>query len=313
MSRQRALSTGLGLSAVVLWSSTVALGRSLSEQLGMLAAGALVYGLAGALGCAVLAVRGRLGETLRALSPAFVVRCGGLFVLYELLLYLALGLSVNRSQVLEVALVHYLWPMLTLFFSALSMRLRPHPLFWGGGILAMVGVALAMTQDTAVSWQSFQTNLTHNALPYVIALAAAFSWALYSVSSQRWSSDAHGGTVALWMLLTGVVLGLGRLLFPQVAQPSARLPWELGFMALASNLAYGFWERAMRRGNVILVVSASYLTPLLSTVFSSLYLGVRVGWRLWLGCALVVSGALVCNLAKGTQPGRQEPVADLPP
>jgi drug/metabolite transporter (DMT)-like permease len=243
-------------------------------------------------------VRGRLGETLRALSPGFVLRCGSLFVLYVVLLYLALGLSVNRSQVLEVALVHYLWPMLTLFFSALSLRLRPHPLFWGGGVLAMVGVGLALTQDRAVSWQSFQANLTHNAAPYLIAVAAAFSWALYSVSSRRWSSDAHGGAVALWMLLTGVVLGLARLLFPEMPQPGARLPWEVGFMALSSNLAYGFWERAMRKGNVILVVSASYFTPLLSTLVSSLYLGVSVNWRLWLGCALVVCGAVVCNLTR---------------
>ena len=188
--------------------------------------------------------------------------------------------------------------MLTLFFSALSLRLRPHPLFWGGGVLAMVGVGLAMTQDRAVSWQSFQANLTHNAAPYLIAVAAAFSWALYSVSSRRWSSDAHAGAVALWMLLTGVVLGLARLLFPEMPQPGARLPWEVGFMALSSNLSYGFWEHAMRKGSVILVVSASYFTPLLSTLFSSLYLGVSVDWRLWLGCALVVCGAVVCNLTK---------------
>ena len=104
MNRERAANTGLGLGAIALWSSTVALGRSLSEQLGMFAAGALVFGLAGLLGCALLILRGRLGETLRALSPGFVLCGGGLFVLYELLLYLALGLSANRAQVLQVAL-----------------------------------------------------------------------------------------------------------------------------------------------------------------------------------------------------------------
>jgi drug/metabolite transporter (DMT)-like permease len=303
VTRTRNLNSGLGIAAILLWSSTIALARSLSEQLGMLTAGAMVYGLAGALGCVVLLARGRLGETLRALSPAFVLRCGGLFVLYEGLLYLAMGLSTSRSQVLEVALVHYLWPMLTLFFSALSLRLRPGPLFWAGGVLAMCGVGLAMTQDAAVSWHSFRANLAHNTAPYLIAVAAAFSWSLYSVWSRRWSSDAHGGAVAVWMLLTGAVLGLARLLYPEAAQPRGAVLWEVGFMAFSSNLAYGFWEHAMRKGNVILVVSASYFTPLLSTVVSSLYLGVGVGLRLWIACTLVVAGAVVCNLTRA-QGGR---------
>ena len=299
MNRQSiAMNSGLGIVSILLWSSTVALGRSLSEQLGLLTAGAVVFGLAGTLGAVSLAARRQLGDTLRALTPAYVLRCGSLFVLYELLLYLALGLSANRSQVLEVALVHYLWPMLTLFFSALSLHSRPHPTFYAGGILAMVGVVLAMTQDSAVTWQSFQSNLSGNAAPYVIALAAAFAWSLYSVSSRRWSSESQSSAVVLWMLLTGIALGLARLAFPETSQPDARIGWELGFMAISSNIAYGFWERALRKGNVILVVSLSYLTPLFSTLFSSLYLGVRMGWRLWLGCALVVGGATVCNLTQ---------------
>jgi len=305
LSRQsRTINTGLGIVSILLWSSTVALGRSLSEQLGMLTAGASVFGLAGILGCIVLLVRRRLGDTLRALTPAYVLRCGSLFVLYELLLYLALGLSTNRSQVLEVALVHYLWPMLTLFFSALSLRLRPGSVFYAGGALAMVGVGLAITQDSAVTWRSFQSNLSQNAAPYVIALAAAFSWSLYSVSSRRWSGENHSSAVMLWMLFTGLALGLARLVFPETSQPGGHFGWELGFMAISSNVAYGFWERALRKGNVILVVSLSYFTPLLSTLFSSLYLGVDVGWRLWLGCVLVVGGAAICNLTQGKTASR---------
>jgi hypothetical protein len=67
-------------------------------------------------------------------------------------------------------------------------------------------------------------------------------------------------------------------------------------MAVSSNLAYGFWERALRKGSVILVVSASYMTPLFSTIVSSAYLRVGVGLRLWLGCALAVLGAALCNV-----------------
>jgi drug/metabolite transporter (DMT)-like permease len=296
MSGSRALHTGLGLAAIALWSTTIALGRSLSEQLGMFTAGALVFGLAGVLGVASQAVTGRLRGTLGTLSPAFLLRCGALFAFYELCLYLALGLSRNRAQVVEVALVHYLWPMLTLAFTVIAFRIRARPAFWAGAVLAMGGVALAMTQDERLSWQAFQANVAANAAPYGIALVAAAAWALYSVSSQSWSGEGHGRAVVVWMLLAGIVLGAARLFFPETTRWSGRAALELGYMAVSSNLAYGFWERALRRGNVILVVSASYLTPLLSTVVSSIYLRVGGGLRLWLGCAAVVLGAALCNM-----------------
>jgi drug/metabolite transporter (DMT)-like permease len=296
MSGSRALHTGLGLVAIALWSTTIALGRSLSERLGMFTAGALVFGLAGVLGVAVQAVSGRLCGTLAALKPAFLLRCGALFAFYELCLYLALGLSRNRAQVVEVALVHYLWPMLTLVFTVLAFHIRVRPAFWAGAVLAMAGVALAMTQDEGLSWPALQANVSANAAPYGIALVAAAAWALYSVSSRSWRGEGHGRAVVAWMLLTGVVLGTVRLAYPETTRWSGGAALELGYMAVSSNLAYGFWERALRKGNVILVVSASYLTPLLSTIVSSLYLRVGVGLRLWLGCALVVLGAVLCNV-----------------
>jgi hypothetical protein len=63
-----------------------------------------VSGLAGALGFVAQAVSGWLRDTLATLAPASLLRCGALFAFYELCLYLALGLSRNRSQVVEAAL-----------------------------------------------------------------------------------------------------------------------------------------------------------------------------------------------------------------
>jgi drug/metabolite transporter (DMT)-like permease len=62
-------------------------------------------------------------------------------------------------------------------------------------------------------------------------------------------------------------------------------------------LAYAFWDTAMRRGNMILVASLSYLTPLLSIIIGSMYLGVGTGWYLWTGCLVVIAGSLVCKLS----------------
>jgi drug/metabolite transporter (DMT)-like permease len=78
---------------------------------------------------------------------------------------------------------------------------------------------------------------------------------------------------------------------------------ELGYMVVfPTTLAYAFWDAAMRRGNMILVASLSYLTPLLSIIIGSVYLGVATGWNLWVGSLLVVAGSLLCKLSVEERP-----------
>jgi len=62
-------------------------------------------------------------------------------------------------------------------------------------------------------------------------------------------------------------------------------------------LAYLFWDRAMRKGKIILVASFSYFTPLLSIIISSLYLQVVIKPSLWIACGLVIVGAVICKFS----------------
>ena len=91
------------------------------------------------------------------------------------------------------------------------------------------------------------------------------------------------------------LLGLARLLFAEPTRWTARAGAELAYMVVGSNLAYAFWERAMRRGDIVFVAAASLFTPLLSTLVSTLYLGARPGPRIWLGCAMIMAGAVICK------------------
>jgi len=292
---ERRRSTALGFTAILLWSTTVAFGRSLGEQLGPLTTAALIYLLGGTLGCVYLALSGKL-TALRALPRRYLYGCGGLFVLYIASLYLGLGLADTHSQVLQVGLLNYLWPTLTVLLSVPILRLRASPLLIPGALLATAGIVLATTQGEPLTWG--WTNLARNSLPYLLGLSAALSWALYSTLSRRWAGQAGqatGQAVPLFMLCTGLLLGLARLLSAEQSQWTARTVAELGYMVVGSNLAYAFWERAMRRGDIVLVAAASLFTPLLSSLVSTLYLGARPGPRLWIGCAMIIAGAAICK------------------
>jgi drug/metabolite transporter (DMT)-like permease len=87
-------------------------------------------------------------------------------------------------------------------------------------------------------------------------------------------------------------------MFPEESSWTVRIVVELLYMSIFPTfLAYIFWDRAMRKGNIILVVSLSYFTPLLSIIISSLYLQVAVKANLWIACGLVIAGAVVCKFS----------------
>ena len=68
--------TLLGILSIVLWSTTIALSRSLTEQLGTLSAAAGIYLLGGTAGCAYLLLgRGRMAA-LRRLPVGYLLACG---------------------------------------------------------------------------------------------------------------------------------------------------------------------------------------------------------------------------------------------
>jgi len=285
--------TGGGLAAILLWSMTFGVARSLSERIGPLTAGASVYLLGGVLYLLWLRRRGTPVRQVLSLSQRYVWGCGSLFVLYTVVMYIAIGSAADRRQVLEIGLINYLWPTATILLSLVILNKRANLLLVPGTLLALVGEFLALAQGEQVSWSSFWGHLRMNPAAYACALTGALSWALYSNLARRWARPASGGAVALFLPATGLALLILRLFWPESSTWSGRALGEAIVLAVGTVLGYGLWDLAMRKGNLSLVVACSYFTPLLSTFVSCLYLQVMPGWRLWLGCLALVGGSLL--------------------
>lgn len=287
--------SALGLVAILLWSTTIAFSRSLTEQLGTLTAAFWIYSMAGVIGLIIAGLQSSnsLRKMLR-LPRLYLWGCGALFVIYIAALYLAVGSATDRSQVVAVGLLNYLWPGLSLVFSVPILKRKASPWLAAGIILALSGVWLATTAGPGDSPQTLLS--TGSLLPYSLALLAAVSWALYSNLSRRWGGEEEGGAVPLFLLASGLLLGALRLASPETSSWSPRSLVELAYMALLPGmLAYVLWDLAVRKGSLVLVASLSYLTPLLSTLFSTLVLGVESGPNLWSGALLVAVGAIICK------------------
>ena len=148
------------------------------------------------------------------------------------------------------------------------------------------------------SWEVFKGNFQVSYLPYLLAFMAAITWGLYSNLVRRWAGHTEVGAVPFFLLATGLVLTTIRFMFPEESYWTPQVIVELLYMSVFPTfLAYTFWDRAMRKGKIILVVSLSYFTPLLSIVISSLYLQVVIKPTLWIACGLVIAGAVICKFS----------------
>ncbi len=294
--------TVLGILALLLWSSTIAFTRSLTERLGTGTAAAAIFLISGGIGCAYLVVTRQIGA-VRRLPRAYLVGCGALFVLYMVCIYSAVGSAASRLHVIGAGIINYLWPGLTLAFSVPILKKKARLWLLPGAVAAFAGAALAVAHGGAFSWTAFAADLTSGSASYVWALGAALSWALYSNLSRRWAGEAEGTAVPVFLLASGIVWAALRCLRPEQAHWTPRAAAELLYMATLPTLAaYSFWEAAMRKGNVVFVASLSYSTPLLSTAISCIYLRVAPGAMLWVACLLVIGGAIVCRLSVSDGP-----------
>lgn len=285
------MATMFGVVAILLWSTTIAVSRHLAETMGTFTSGAAVYLLSGSLGCGILLASGKWANLLKRTPRKYLFGCGGLMVAYTVLLYGAVGFARGQDELVAVTAANYLWPGLTL---ALSVPLLHHrvrfPLLVAGGVAGLLGVALAACIPGA-DW-AFRPGL-----PVLAALAAALAWGLYSNLSRRWAAEAQGA-VPLFILASGFALLAIRWLVAEKSTWNSRCMLETGFMAVFPTLlAYTFWDLAVRRGNLILVSSLSYFTPLLSVGVSGLYLGLPLRASHWLAAVLVLAAAVLCKLA----------------
>ncbi len=270
-----------------------ALSRSLSEQVGAVTAGAAVMVTGALFALASLLIRPGRTRTILRLPRRYVLGCGALFVCNILFLYLAIGFARDRVQLLEIALLNYLWPSLTLILSLPLLGKRADWLLVPGTLAALAGIFLVLTQGAAISLASLTANIITNPWAYGAALGTAVSWSVYSNLARRWAGERKEGAMELFLPTSALVMLLLCWFIDEPRAWNLRAVVESLLLGGSSFFAYVLWDNAMRRGNVTTVAAASYMTPLLSTIASCAYLSVLPSARLWVGCGILVAGSFM--------------------
>ncbi|HHG8775347.1 TPA: aromatic amino acid DMT transporter YddG [Raoultella planticola] len=280
--------TLIGLIAILLWSAIVGLIKSVSEGFGPVGGAAMIYT------CSAVLLLFTVGFPKMKKFPLNYLIVGSvLFVCYELCLSLSLGFSHSGRQAIEVGMVNYLWPGMTILLSIVVNRQKTSPLIIPGIAIAIAGICRVLGGEQGFSFQEIVANLQSNPLSYGLAFSGAIIWAIYCVVTPKIAQGNNG--ITLFFILTALVLWIKYLFSPQPEFTlSVGVGVSLALSAIAMGLGYAAWNTGILHGNVTVLATASYFIPVISAMLAAMILHSELTIYFWQGAAMVSLGSLLC-------------------
>lgn len=274
--------TGIGFTAILMWA-TLALLTKLSGTVPPFQLTAMAFTVAFGIG---LAMWWRQGEViwsrLRLPLPVWGVGVAGLFG-FHLFYFIAL----SNAPAVEASLIAYLWPLLIVLLSALLPNESLRWFHGVGAIAGFLGAGLLISNGQALNIDP------RYSLGYLAAIAAALTWASYSVLSRRFGSiptDAVGGFCGVTALLAWICHGLFEpTVWPVGSQWLAVFGLGLGPV----GLAFFTWDYGVKHGNIKVLGALSYLAPLLSTLLLIACGFALPSWNVAIACLFIIGGAVL--------------------
>lgn len=290
MQLTRNQATMVGCVAPLLWGLSVSIVRLISVSVGIKAGLALNYLLAFVLVFLLF----RLPRFSR-MPLKYCVFGLGSAITCSVTFAFALALADNGTQTMEVGMLNYLWPALTILFAVVFNGQRARWWIWVGAAAAVYGIFMILSGSAAVDFSAMFRRMTENPAAYFLGFLAAVSWAAYSNFTTAWANGENPTTV---------IFGLDAVLFTTLwlisDQPADfSLPGVLWVpaCALVMGSAYGLWTYGVQKGSIAVMAIASYFTPVLSCVFASFLIGAQLTPAFWSGVFVVVLGSFLCWLA----------------
>lgn len=204
--------------------------------------------------------------------------------------FLAENFALEYTLVSNVSLLTSISPLITaLLVGALYKSDRPSGGMLIGSLVAFIGVACVIFNS------SF--NLQINPLGDVLALAAAFSWSLYSLILKRLNAVYDVWFITRKTFFYGVITALPFMLIEHPEFTPVKI-WEckpvfynLLFLGIgASLLGYVLWAATVKKVGAVKANNYMYLQPIFTMIVSVIALNEHVSIIGYIGCAMILIG-----------------------
>jgi drug/metabolite transporter (DMT)-like permease len=288
-----------GCGAIALWSLLALLTRAAS---GMppLELTAFSFSVSAVLGLGIVAARGQLAA-LRQRPLVWLHGVGGLFGFHAL--YFA---ALHFAPVAEANLINYLWPLLIVLLSAALLALRLTIRHWLGIALAVGGCLLLLGGRA-----HFDVRGTA-ALGYLLALASATVWALYSVLARRLAA-VPTDAIAGFCVVTAILAWIAHAGAEPTYVPTFGDLVVCGLLGAGPvGAAFFLWDIGMKRGDPRLLGTLAYAAPVGSTLLLCAAGFAPFTLTTVLAACLVAAGGLVSASASRASEAVQTASTRLP-
>ena len=199
-------------------------------------------------------------------------------------------LAIQNAPAIEANLINYLWPLFIVLFSAFLPNEKLRWFHIVGVLFGLIGVVFLISKGGSFNFDAQYAN------GYIYAFIAALIWGAYSVISR---SFAHIPTSAVGAFcgLTAILSLFCHLAFEVTVFPAMQEFFIVALIGLGPvGGAFFVWDYGVKNGDIQLLGSMSYFTPLLSTILL-ISLGLsNQNSRVWMACAFIVFGSIISSL-----------------
>lgn len=218
----------------------------------------------------------------------------GLFLVCALtsgsLYFIAENTALQYTLTTNVSLLTSLSPLITALLVGLVYKTEKLGIgTWFGSAVAVVGVAcVVFNSSTSVEVRPFGDFL---------ALAAAFSWAFYSMLLRRLNAHYDIWFITRKTFFYGILTSVPFLIFEPESQSVASIISRLEvygnllFLGLgASTIAFVLWAYTVKSVGALKANNYMYLQPIVTLIVSAIVLGEHVSIIGYLGIFLILAG-----------------------
>ena len=218
----------------------------------------------------------------------------GLFVVCALtsgsLYFIAENTALQYTLTTNVSLLTSLSPLITTMLVGLVYKTEKF------GIGTRPGSAIAVAGVACVVFNS-STSLEVRPLGDFLALAAAFSWAFYSLILRRLNAHYDVWFITRKTFFYGILTSIPFLIFEPESQSVATIISRpevyanLLFLGLgASTIAYVLWAYTVKTVGAVKANNYMYLQSIVTLIVSAIVLGEHVNFIGYLGIFLILAG-----------------------
>ena len=204
----------------------------------------------------------------------------GIFI-YHYVYYIAL----SYAPLAEGAILATTWSFWIVVFSSVILFKRLKLPIMITAFVGMIGAGLVISSGKDLSFDS------EYMLGYFLALSCGLIWSSFSVALSQIKMPREPMTT--FTIIAAILSSLLYLLTMPHTMPSPRsLGAAIYLGCIPLGLSFFLWNRAVTKGNMVIIGFLSYLTPPLSVLLVALIHGQSVSPQVLIGMVVIIAASI---------------------